>query len=113
MKKVYYFELGILRDKNEVDEMYSSVYDQQHGYCNKYQGYFLTKEEAVKHVDDYVNNGVIGVYGIVKESYVDDYVYQQIVTDDCVEIDETYSPKDVVYSSVRKKIGLEYRFIKA
>lgn len=109
--KVYFIEVGILCNPNDVDEIYSSVYDKKYGYYDENQYYVLTKEEAIKQVNDYVNNGVIGTYGIIQESDVDNCVYQQIVNDDCVEIDETYFPQDVMYSIRKTKNGLESGFI--
>lgn len=100
--KAYLVDVGILVDTDYDNGAYSSVYDKQHGYYDEDQYYCADKEQAIKEVLSYVEQGVEKTYGVVSETFLN------VEATDLSEIpvsQETYNLNDIVFSA--KKEGNE------
>lgn len=107
MNKIYQYEIGVLLDKSDEEyEIYSQVWDKKHGYYNTDWGIELTLEDAKQLIQDYVNNGAQGSYGIISEVPISNEIYNKIIRNveengyfsDYVWYDADYSLDNVIYS---------------
>lgn len=69
---IYKVEVGVLlpQDHDEFD-CYSEVYDEKHGYYDENVLFFLEEERAIHYANEYIKDGVVNTYGIVKELIYD------------------------------------------
>lgn len=78
MKKAYYFEVGVKTEKEDSEGRFVKVFEFDFNIIDENYGETQTLKEALEYVEDYVQFGVNGTYGIIFIVDVEDEEYNMI-----------------------------------
>ena len=78
MKKAYYFEVGVKTDKENSEGRIVKAFKFDFNLIDENYGETQTLKEALEYVEDYVNFGVKGTYGVIFIVDVEDEEYNMI-----------------------------------
>lgn len=78
MKKAYYFEVGVKTDKENPEGRIVKAFKFDFNLIDENYGETKTLKEALEYVEDYVEFGVKGTYGVIFIVDVEDEEYNMI-----------------------------------
>lgn len=108
-KELFLVEVGTIASKEEVEEIYSQVYDKKYAYYDENQFYTHNYQEALEFISEFCTYE--NKYGVISKQGISPYTEKDLKNGNYNFKNNLYSANYVVYSFLFKDNSIHENFI--